>query len=91
MGNWLVDMEGMFTSGVKDITFQPSQWNAITFVSEIRTELFPKVYLEPHKLWVDERDKIIGTMITAKTFQALELKRMITIDENVGENPVPSI
>ncbi|MCM3359019.1 HNH endonuclease [Psychrobacillus sp. MER TA 171] len=86
MGNWLVDMEGMFTSGVKDITFQPSQWNAITFGSEIRTELFPKVYLEPHKLWVDERDKIIGTMITAKTFQALELKRMITIDENVGEN-----
>ncbi|MER2171125.1 MAG: T7SS effector LXG polymorphic toxin [Psychrobacillus psychrodurans] len=86
MGNWLVDMEGMFTAGVKDITFQPSQWNAITFGSEIRTELFPKVYLDPHKLWVDERDKIIGTMITAKTFQALELKRMITIDENVGEN-----
>ncbi|MCM3359009.1 T7SS effector LXG polymorphic toxin [Psychrobacillus sp. MER TA 171] len=86
MGNWLTDMEGMFTAGVKDITFQPSQWNAITFGSEIRTELFPKVYLDPNKLWVEERDKIIGTMITAKTFQALELKRMITIDENVGEN-----
>ncbi|MCM3359013.1 hypothetical protein M3627_13405 [Psychrobacillus sp. MER TA 171] len=86
MGNWLTDMEGMFTAGVKDITFQPSQWNAITFGSEIRTELFPKVYLDPNKLWVEERDKIIGTMITAKTFQALELKRMNTIDENVGEN-----
>ncbi|MGE7980470.1 hypothetical protein [Psychrobacillus sp. NPDC093200] len=50
------------------------------------TELFPKVYLDPHKLWVEERDKIIGTMISAKNFQALELKRMNTIEENVGEN-----
>lgn len=86
MGSWLADMEGMFKAGVKDIHFQPSQWNALTFGSGIRTELFPKVYLNPNSLWVEEHEKMIGTMISTETFQALELKRMNTIEENVGEN-----
>lgn len=86
MGSWLADMEGMFKAGVKDIHFQPSQWNALTFGSGIRTELFPKVYLDPNSLWVEEHEKMIGTMISTQTFQALDLKRMNTIEENVGEN-----
>ncbi|MFZ0577061.1 MAG: LXG domain-containing protein, partial [Psychrobacillus psychrotolerans] len=45
MDKLLTDMEGLFQAGVKDITFLPSQWDVLTFRSDIRTELFPKVYL----------------------------------------------
>ena len=79
-------MEGLFQAGVKDINFVPSQWNVLTFRSEIRTELFPKVYLNPSDLWVKEQKQLIGTMITATTFQNLEGKKVTTIEENVEEN-----
>ena len=38
------------------------------------------------KLWVKEQEKLIGTMITAATFQTLEGKKLKTIEENVAEN-----
>ena len=81
-----MDIEGLFQAGVRDITFDPSGWDALTFRSEIRTELFPKVYLNPSNLWIKEQEKLIGTMITAATFQALEGKKVNTIEENVEEN-----
>ncbi|MEK5146690.1 GH-E family nuclease [Psychrobacillus sp. FSL K6-4615] len=80
------DMEGLFHAGVKDINFLPSQWDVLTFRSDIRTELFPKVYLNPNDLWVKEQEQLIGTMITAATFQTLEGKKLKTIEENVVEN-----
>ncbi|MER2079869.1 hypothetical protein, partial [Psychrobacillus psychrotolerans] len=86
MDKWLTDMEGLFQAGVKDINFLPSQWDVLTFRSDIRTELFPKVYLNPNDLWVKEQEQLIGTMITAATFQALEGKKVKTIEENVAEN-----
>ncbi|MFZ0577320.1 MAG: hypothetical protein WAM41_07385, partial [Psychrobacillus psychrotolerans] len=75
-----------FRAGVKDINFLPSQWDVLTFRSDIRTELFPKVYLNPNDLWVKEQEQLIGTMITAATFQTLEGKKLKTIEENVAEN-----
>ena len=86
MDKWLTDMEGLFHAGVKDINFLPSQWDVLTFRSDIRTELFPKVYLNPIDLWVKEQEQLIGTMITAATFQTLEGKKLKTIEENVAEN-----
>ncbi|MEK5146688.1 T7SS effector LXG polymorphic toxin [Psychrobacillus sp. FSL K6-4615] len=86
MDKWLTDMEGLFQAGVKDINFLPSQWDVLTFRSDIRTELFPKVYLNPNDLWVKEQEQLIGTMITAATFQTLEGKKLKTIEENVAEN-----
>ena len=86
MDTWLSDMEGLFQAGVKDINFLPSQWDVLTFRSEIRTELFPKVYLNPNDLWVKEQEQLIGTMITAATFQTLEGKKLKTMEENVAEN-----
>ncbi len=86
MDKWLTDMEGLFQAGVKDINFLPSQWDVLTFRSDIRTELFPKVYLNPNDLWVKEQEQLIGTMITAATFQTLEGKKIKTIEENVAEN-----
>ncbi|WP_056829208.1 T7SS effector LXG polymorphic toxin [Psychrobacillus sp. FJAT-21963] len=86
MNTWLRDIEGLFQAGISDITFEQSQWNVLTFRSEIRTELFPKVYLNPSNLWIEEQEKLIGTMITAATFQALEGKKVNTIEENVEEN-----
>lgn len=86
MDTWLRDIEGLFQAGISDITFEQSQWNVLTFRSEIRTELFPKVYLNPSNLWIEEQEKLIGTMITAATFQALEGKKVNTIEENVEEN-----
>ncbi|WP_188006828.1 LXG domain-containing protein [Sporosarcina sp. ANT_H38] len=86
MNTWLTDMEGLFQAGVKDITFVQSQWNVLTFRSEIRTELFPKVYLNPSDLWIKEQEQLIGTMITAATFQTLEGKKVTTIEENLEEN-----
>ncbi|WP_093534933.1 HNH/ENDO VII family nuclease [Psychrobacillus psychrotolerans] len=56
------------------------------FRSFIRTELFPKVYLNPNDLWVKEQEQLIGTMITEATFQTLEGKKLKTIEENVAEN-----
>jgi hypothetical protein len=79
-------MEGLFQAGVKAITFVPSQWNVLTFNSEIRTELFPKVYVIPNDLWVKEHEQLIGTMITAATFQTLEGKKVNTVEENLDEN-----
>ncbi|WP_197485366.1 MULTISPECIES: ribonuclease YeeF family protein [Sporosarcina] len=86
MNTWLTDMEGLFQAGVKDISFVPSQWNVLTFRSEIRTELFPKVYLNPNDLWVKEHQQLIGTMITPATFQTLEGKKVNTVEENLDEN-----
>ncbi|WP_421102284.1 T7SS effector LXG polymorphic toxin [Sporosarcina psychrophila] len=86
MNTWLTDMEGLFQAGVKDINFVPSQWNLLTFRSEIRTELFPKVYLNPNDLWVKEHQQLIGTMITTATFQTLEGKKVNTVEENLDEN-----
>ena len=86
MDMWLTDMEGLFQAGVKDINFLPSQWDVLTFRSNIRTELFSKVYLNPNDLWVQEQEQLIGTMITAATFQTLEGKKVKTIEENVAEN-----
>ncbi|KAA0944294.1 hypothetical protein FQ087_19490 [Sporosarcina sp. ANT_H38] len=86
MNTWLTDMEGLFLAGVKDINFVPSQWNVLTFRSEIRTELFPKVYLNPSDLWIKEQEQLIGTMITAATFQNFERKKVTTIEENVEGN-----
>ncbi|MEK4083774.1 ribonuclease YeeF family protein [Psychrobacillus sp. FSL K6-1415] len=86
MDKWLTDMEGLFQAGVKDINFLPSQWDVLTFRSDIRTELFPKVFLNPNDLWVKEQEQLIGTMITAATFQTLEGKKLKTIEENVAEN-----
>ncbi|MBO0587460.1 T7SS effector LXG polymorphic toxin [Sporosarcina sp. E16_8] len=83
MNMWLTDMEGLFQAGVKDINFVPSQWNVLTFRSEIRTELFPKVYLNP---WLMEQERLIGTMITATPFQTLEGEKVTTIEENVEGN-----
>lgn len=86
MDTWLTDMEGLFQAGVKDINFMPSQWDVLTYRSDIRTELFPKVFLDPNYLWVREQEQLIGTMITAPTFQTLEGKKVKTIEENVEEN-----
>ncbi|MEK4404747.1 T7SS effector LXG polymorphic toxin [Sporosarcina sp. FSL K6-6792] len=86
MNTWLTDMEGLFQAGVKDINFVPSQWNVLTFRSDIRTELFPKVYLDPSDLWIKEQEQLIGTMITAATFQTLEGKKVNTVEENLDEN-----
>lgn len=86
MDTWLTDMEGLFQAGVKDINFLPSQWDVLTYRSDIRTELFPKVFLDPNYLWVREHEQLIGTMITAATFQTLEGKKVKTIEENVAEN-----
>ncbi|MEK3980645.1 T7SS effector LXG polymorphic toxin [Psychrobacillus sp. FSL K6-2836] len=86
MDTWLTDMEGLFQAGVKDINFLPSQWDVLTYRSDIRTELFPKVFLNPNDLWVKEKEQLIGTMITAATFQTLEGKKVKTIEENVAEN-----
>lgn len=86
MDTWLREIEGLFQAGISDITFEQSQWNVLTFRSEIRTELFPKVYLNSSNLWIEEQEKLIGTMITAATFQALEGKKVNTIEENVEEN-----
>ncbi|MEK4404720.1 T7SS effector LXG polymorphic toxin [Sporosarcina sp. FSL K6-6792] len=86
MNTWLTDMEGLFQAGVKDISFVPSQWNVLTFRSEIRTELFPKVYSNPNDLWVKEHQQLIGTMITTATFQTLEGKKVNTVKENLDEN-----
>ena len=86
MDKWLTDMEGLFHAGVKDINFLPSQWDVLTFRSDIRTELFPKVYLNPNDLWVKEQEQLNGKMITAATFQTLEGKKLKTIEENVAEN-----
>jgi len=86
MNTWLTDMEGLFQAGVKDISFVPSQWNVLTFSSEIRTELFPKVYSNPNDLWVKEHQQLIGTMITTATFQTLEGKKVNTVEENQDEN-----
>ncbi|QTD39543.1 ribonuclease YeeF family protein [Sporosarcina sp. Te-1] len=83
MDNWLATIEGLFQSGVQDINFQPSQWNVLTFGSEIRTELLPKVFLDP---WGNEHEKLLGTMLTAATFKTLEGKKVNTIDQNVDEN-----
>ncbi|WP_427138636.1 T7SS effector LXG polymorphic toxin [Psychrobacillus psychrodurans] len=86
MDTWLTDMEGLFQAGVKDINFLPSQWDVLTFRSDIRTELFPKVFLDPNYLWVREQEQLIGAMITAPTFQAMHGKKVKTIEENVAEN-----
>ncbi|WP_342566708.1 T7SS effector LXG polymorphic toxin [Psychrobacillus sp. FSL K6-4046] len=86
MDTWLTDMEGLFQAGVKDINFLPSQWDVLTFRSDIKTELFPKVYLNPNDLWVKEQEQLIGTMISAATFQAMHGKKVKTIEENVAEN-----
>ncbi|WP_093494585.1 T7SS effector LXG polymorphic toxin [Psychrobacillus psychrodurans] len=86
MDTWLTDMEGLFQAGVKDINFLPSQWDVLTFRSDIRTELFPKVFLDPNYLWVREQEQLIGTMITAPTFQTMHGKKVKTIEENVAEN-----
>ncbi|WP_160117578.1 T7SS effector LXG polymorphic toxin [Filibacter tadaridae] len=86
MSTWLMDMEGLFQAGVGDVNFIPSQWNVLTFRSEIRTELFPKVYLNPSDLWIKEQEQLIGTMITAATFQTLEGKKVSTVEENLQEN-----
>ncbi|WP_411197889.1 hypothetical protein GGGNBK_19725 [Sporosarcina sp. ANT_H38] len=83
MNTWLTDMEGLFRAGVKDINFIPSQWDVLSFRSEIRTELFQKVYLNP---WLKEQEQLIGTVITAATFQTLEGKKVTTIEENVEGN-----
>ena len=56
------------------------------FRSFIRTELFPKVYLNPNDLWVKEQEQLIGRMITEAAFQTLEGKKLKTIEENVAEN-----
>ncbi len=82
METWISDIEGLFQAGVGDINFVSSQWNVLTFKSEIRTELFPKVYLNPSDLWIQEQEQLIGTMITAATFQTLEGKKVTTIEEN---------
>ncbi|MFJ5768825.1 T7SS effector LXG polymorphic toxin [Psychrobacillus sp. NPDC093180] len=86
MDTWLADLEGLFKSGVKDITFEQSQWEVLTLRSDIRTELFPKVYLDPSNLWVEKQEKLIGTMLTLATFQGLEGKKVSTVEENVEEN-----
>ncbi|SES45126.1 T7SS effector LXG polymorphic toxin [Psychrobacillus sp. OK032] len=86
MDTWLADMEGLFKAGVKDITFVQSQWDVLTLRSHIRTELFPKVYLNPSDLWVEKQEQLIGTMITAATFQNLEGKKVTTVEEHVEEN-----
>ncbi|MEK3974700.1 LXG domain-containing protein [Psychrobacillus sp. FSL K6-1267] len=79
MDTWLTEISGLFQAGVKDINFLPSQWNVITFRSEIRTALFPKVYLNPNDLWIKEQEQLIGTEITPGTFRALEGKKTKTI------------
>ncbi|MER2262081.1 MAG: T7SS effector LXG polymorphic toxin [Psychrobacillus sp.] len=86
LGLWIVLMEGMYGEGVKVTSFQSSQWKAITFGSGIRTELFPKVYLDPNNLWVEEYEELIGTTIHANTFETLEGMKVSLIEENVGEN-----
>ncbi|WP_342512468.1 hypothetical protein MKY34_17895 [Sporosarcina sp. FSL K6-1522] len=86
MNAWLTDMEGLFQAGVSAINFVPSQWNVQTFRSGLRTEMFPKVYLNPGDLWIKEQEQLIGTMITAGTFRNLEGKKVQTIGENVGED-----
>ncbi|WP_298472367.1 T7SS effector LXG polymorphic toxin [uncultured Psychrobacillus sp.] len=86
LGLWIVLMEGMFGAGVKVTSFQSSQWKAITFGSGIRTELFPKVYLDPNNLWVEEYEELIGTTINSDTFETLEGMKVSLIEENVGEN-----
>ncbi|MDI2588769.1 T7SS effector LXG polymorphic toxin [Psychrobacillus sp. NEAU-3TGS] len=86
MDTWLADLEGLFKAGVKDITFEQSQWDVLTLRSDIRTELFPKVYLDPSNLWVEKQEKLIGTMLTATTFQGLEGKKVATVEENIEEN-----
>ncbi|MFJ5768821.1 T7SS effector LXG polymorphic toxin [Psychrobacillus sp. NPDC093180] len=86
MDTWLADLEGLFKAGVKDITFEQSQWEVLTLRSDIRTELFPKVYLDPSNLWVEKQEKLIGTMLTAATYQSLEGKKVTTVEENVEEN-----
>lgn len=86
LGLWIVLMDGMFGAGVKVTSFQSNQWKAITFGSGIRTELFPKVYLDPNNLWVEEYEELIGTTINANTFETLEGMKVSLIEENVGEN-----
>ena len=44
------------------------------------------MYLNPGDLWIKEQEKLIGTMITAGTFQNLEGKKVNTIEENLEEN-----
>ncbi|WP_342566718.1 T7SS effector LXG polymorphic toxin [Psychrobacillus sp. FSL K6-4046] len=79
MDTWLTEIYGLFQSGVKDINFLPSQWNVLTFRSEIRTALFPKIYLNPNDLWIKEQEQLMGTEITPGTFRALEGKKTKTI------------
>ncbi|MFJ7825489.1 T7SS effector LXG polymorphic toxin [Psychrobacillus sp. NPDC096623] len=86
MDKWLTDMEGLFQAGVKDINFSTRQWDVLTHRSDIKTALFPKVYLNPNDVWIQEQKQLIGTMITAATFQTLESKKVTTIEENVTEN-----
>ncbi|MFJ7973566.1 T7SS effector LXG polymorphic toxin [Psychrobacillus sp. NPDC096389] len=86
MDTWLADLEALFKAGVKDITFEQSQWEVLTLRSDIRTELFPKVYLDPSNFWVEKQEKLIGTMLTAATFQGLEGKKVATVEEHVEEN-----
>ncbi|WP_144510127.1 T7SS effector LXG polymorphic toxin [Bacillus sp. FJAT-22090] len=86
MDTWLADLEGLFKAGTKDINFVQSQWDVLTLRSDIRTELFPKVYLNPSDLWVEKQEQLIGTMITTATFQNLEGKKVYTVEENVEEN-----
>ncbi|MEK4520619.1 LXG domain-containing protein [Psychrobacillus sp. FSL W7-1457] len=86
LGLWIILMEGMFGAGVKVTSFQSSQWKAITFGSGIRTELFPKVFLDPNNLWVEEYEELIGTTINSNTFETLEEMKVSLIEENVGEN-----
>ena len=36
--------------------------------------------------WEKEQEQLIGTMITAATFQSLEGKKVKTMEENIAEN-----
>jgi len=79
MDTWLTDMEGLFQAGVKDINFLPSQWDVLTFRSDIRTELFSKVFLNPNDLWVKEKEQeqLIGTMYYCGDFPNFRRKEFV--------------
>jgi len=88
MNAWLMDLEGLFKAGVKDVTFEQNQWNVLTLRSEIRTELFPKAYSNPNGLWVEEQKQLIGTMVTSATFQTLEGKKVNTVKEDEEDDVI---
>lgn len=83
MENWVTDIEALMQSGLTDKDFQNNKWNLLSVNSELTVALETQTYPILSCSIKNEHEKLIGTELSADTFNLMKGKLERTVEREL--------